>query len=528
MTHPANEATTLEQPIVVRGPVTGDAERLATFPIALPAPAPTVTVSDTPSLTLTTSVAPATSVAPGERALGLDVFRAVLLLAMNFSFTIPDWGPFPAWMYHAQVPPSPTAAYVPIAGLTWQDLLFPGFVFAMAAAIPIALGARIARGVAYPSMIWASIQRAFLLVVLALVIGQVNPYWTHDDTHRGNVVALIGFVACFAFLVQPPKTWSEDRRRWFRRAAWAAVALVLFGVPLMYGQSFSPSRRDDILAALAFTSVAGTIIWLFTRKSLRLRMAVAAAVVIGRTAAPHVGWFGDMWYATPADWLYDAWYLDLLIIVVAGTTAGELLGRWMTTRADRAEPTWSTWRLATLATLGAAVVPVLLVGLYHRNYPAATTAGVIALAAAMLLSVRHAGNEQERVLAQLYTWAAFWLVAGMLVEPLEGGIKKDPQTLSYLFISAGVGLAGLATLLVLADVMRVAKRPFAVLSTIGQNSLFAYVVFFLCGEHLLWLTGLGKTFTATWQEATIRSTVLTAIVGFVVWAATRKRLVWRT
>lgn len=534
-----------EQPIVLHAPMTGDAERLIRHQRSLPEIAPEV-VADTDvvgalipttgvEIPATTAVkqaevprqAPAVSVAPTERVFGLDAFRGVLLLAMNFTFTIPPWGPFAKWMYHTQVPPSPTREYVAVAGLTWQDTLFTMFVFTMAAAIPIAMSGRLAKGKPYPDIVMQSIRRGALLLVFALLIGHVNPYWTQDYTKRGNVLAIAGLLVSFAVFVRPPATWKPNVAKALRYAGWAGVAALLFVVPpLVYGQRFSAQRSDYIMAALAFATVAGTAVWLLTRRNVWLRMGVFGLVVLGRSLAPNVPPIADIWYANPLPWFYQPWYLDLLLVIIPGTMAGDQIWRWMQKpKGNTTVRSWSTRRLWMLAALGWSFVPILCVGLYERRYPLGTTIAVSLVCAALLTLVRGAATERDRVLAHLFAWSSLLLVAGMIVEPFEGGIKKDPQTLGFLLLMAGSAMAALGGLMILSDLFRAGRKTLRPVALIGQNALFAYVIIMLGFEHVLWLTGIGNSFTSTWQLATARSIVLTTLAGTLVWHATRKRFV---
>jgi hypothetical protein len=367
-----------------------------------------------------------------------------------------------------------------------------------------------------------------MLLLLAMLIGHVNPYWTDDYTKRGNMLAILGLLVSFAVFVQPPTRWKPEVKRALRYAGAVGSIALLFVVPMLYGQVFSPERRDYIMSALAFCTIAGTLIWLFTRTRPTARIVVFCVVLAGRMAAQHVGWIGSIWYVSPVPWFYQPWYLDLLLIAIPGTFAGEQVGRWIKHGADADAPElWSNARLATLAVLGFSFLPILLIGLYERRYPGETTAFVIATSTMLMFVARAPRSERDRILARLYAWAALLLVVGMFVEPLEGGIKKDPHTLGFLLLMTGIAMAWLASLLVVADVFAGRSRPLRPLAQIGQNALFAYVVFMLGIEHLLWLTGIGHAFTSTWQLATLRSVVLTFLTAAIVWFATKKRLIWK-
>lgn len=459
------------------------------------------------------------------RAAGLDAFRGLFLLAMNFAFTIP-FGVFAQWMYHIQFP-SPEGEFAAIPGLGWRDTLFGGFLFAMAAALPITMGARLAKGVPYPGILWIALKRAFLLFVFALIIGHVNPYWTGDYTKTGNVMAIIGFVICFWLFTRRKESWDPAKFTWFRRAGWAAAAALLFLGPSLYDASFSLERRDDIIASIAFAAVAGTAIWLVTRRDLIARLGIVAVVLALKLAAREPGWVHTFWSDSPIPWLFQPWYIELLLIVVPGTIVGDLLVRWMRPpTADDARITWSNYRLTLLAVASLAFLPVILIGTYTR-YTATTTLVTAALALGGGLLCRPARTGRERVLAGLFGWGVFWLLLGILLEPFEGGIKKVPQTLSYLFVSAGLSCTLLLACVIVADAFGQGRRLLRPLVEVGQNPMLAYVVYMLGLNHLLYLLGVGDFMTGSATEATIRGFLVAGGVSALVWAASRARLYWR-
>jgi hypothetical protein len=165
--------------------------------------------------------------------------------------------------------------------------------------------------------------------------------------------------------------------------------------------------------------------------------------------------------------------------------------------------------------------------MYERRYPFATTVAIIVASALLVLTARAPRGERDRVLSQMFGWAAVLLVFGMLVEPLEGGVKKDPQTLGFLLLMAGTAMSSLGSLLIIADIFSAGARQLRPIALIGQNALFAYVILMLGIEHLLWLTGMGNALTSTWQLATLRSVMLTFLVAVLVWLATKRRLIWK-
>jgi predicted acyltransferase len=174
----------------------------------------------------------------------------------------------------------------------------------------------------------------------------------------------------------------------------------------------------------------------------------------------------------------------------------------------------------------AAFTPVALVGLFNRNVPVTAGITVVMAAAGAFLFVKPL-SDRDRVLARLYGWAAFWIVLGMVLEPFEGGIKKVPQTLSYLTLTAGLSMAMLIVALIVTDVLPATRRLVRPLVHIGQNPLMAYVVFMLFLNHVAWATGIGGIGTEVWWQAALRGLAFTTLSGAIVLMATRKKIFWR-
>ena len=77
------------------------------------------------------------------RASSLDALRGYAILTMVLSGSV-AWGVLPGWMYHAQVGPRSNFVFDgSIYGITWVDLVFPFFLFAMGAAFPFSIGKKL-------------------------------------------------------------------------------------------------------------------------------------------------------------------------------------------------------------------------------------------------------------------------------------------------------------------------------------------------------------------------------------------------
>lgn len=523
-----------ERPILVHPPLAGDLRRvtdeqrndasLDAPPVARALP-PSVRDPRVHQLALAASAEKSR-----VRVFGLDAVRGLCLLAMNLTFALPYEKLLPAWMYHMQYPP-PDGKYVAIPGLTWQDIIFPGFLFAMAAAIPIRNTQLLAAGQPAPKVAWGSIQRAALLYLFSLIIAHVNPFYTQDYTKRGNLIAIFGFLTCFALFLRKRDDWDPRRFAWVRRAGWAAAAIILFLLPPTWNATFSLTRRDNIITSIAFIYALGSIIWLLTRGRTFVRLLVMFAVAVLKLLAPVASFSGAFWSRTPVPWLYEPWFFELLLIAIPGTIAGDLLVSWTKhsteERTARASPGAFT-RLRLVAALGMAAPLVLLIGLYHRRVTL-TTLAIVTMVGAGALLLGRLRTGRDRLLTQMGGWTAALLVVGILLEPLEGGIKKDPQTMSFLLLCAGLWFAVLLASTILIDVIGGAVRRIVdPLILAGQNAMLAYVIFMLFFNHIAYFLGFGDFLSATPGEAAVRSLIVISIVMTTLWLATRYRIVWRS
>ena len=80
-----------------------------------------------------------------NRAYALDALRGYAIITMVLSATIVTQV-LPGWMSHAQTPPPDHIFNPSLPGITWVDLVFPFFLFAMGAAFPFSIGKRAEKG----------------------------------------------------------------------------------------------------------------------------------------------------------------------------------------------------------------------------------------------------------------------------------------------------------------------------------------------------------------------------------------------
>lgn len=460
-----------------------------------------------------------------KRANSLDALRGLFLVLMTLGFTI-HGSHYPDWMYHRQFPPP--GNLVPMVGLTWRDLAYAAFLFTMAAALPITLSRRIEKGETEISILLAVVRRFLLLFVFALLIGHSNTFFT-GYTEQTRIVAIVGFVIMFAVFTRRRADWSETWFKVMKSAGWMAAIAFLLVSPLIYDGTFSPARRDDIIAGLAFAALSGSVIWYFTRTNLGARLAILAGVVALYLGAQSEGWIQEWWWSSPAPWLMRPSSLGLLAVAVPGTIAGDLLLRWM--RSPRIEAqdelSWNRGRLRALLVLCLAIVPVVVIGLDNR-WVQETTVLVLALCATGSLLTWHPRHPGERLVRGLFLWAALWLVLGLLLDPAEGGIRKVPETLSYFFTVTGLTAMLLVAFVASIDLLRRGAwaRP---LVDVGHNPMLAYVTYTVLLNSLFELIPeMRSLLRSSPGESFLRSLLATALVVLIVRTFTRRRIYWRT
>lgn len=443
-----------------------------------------------------------------KRADALDALRGIAVLAMVLSGTIAR-KTLPAWMYHAQEAP-PIHAFNPkLAGLTWVDLVFPFFLFAMGAAIPLALSRRIAKGWDLKKVILSILQRGFLLASFAIFLQHIRPT-VIDPNEPGSHkwwLGLYGFLILFLMFVR----WPTKKLPWLRiattTAAWSAGIGFVSRIKYPNGIGFDFNRSDIILVVLANMAVFGSIIWLFTRSNIWLRVGFLGFLFAMRLASSTDGWIKLVWFYSPAPWIFQFDYFKYLFIVIPGTIVGDLLYRWIEYRSPEEEiyANWKSPRYFSMMILMFAINLVLLVGLQARLVWQTSLVTLVLCVCGWVL-LRNPGNVTENLLNRLYRWGFYWVVLGLVFEPYEGGIKKDSATMSYFFVTTGMAIFLLMGLTIIIDVFQ-RKSWLQLFIDNGVNPMIGYVGF----ANIVWpILVLNK-----WEPAIIEMTATDPFMGFL-------------
>jgi len=477
------------------------------------------------------------SLATGQnRAYALDALRGLAILAMLLSGQLPfDHGTLPSWMYHAQEPPPAFQWNGALPGISWVDLVFPFFLFAMGAAFPLALSRRMENKASMWKLFLFVLERGFLLGFFALFVMAIRPHVLNNHPTTATwLLALLGFFIFFPILTRLPETWPLAVKLSIRGAGW--LAAVLFCVFTVYpdGTGFQLARSDIIIVVLTNMAVFGSLVWMVTRENLLLRLGVLGiilAIRLSNMPQPVEGWVHDLWLASPLPWIFQLYYLQYLCIVIPGTIAGDLILQW-TRREVTTGSGNRSWPLAhylsVLATL-AALFFIVLTGLKAR-WLIETTLLAFALCFVGWMLLQKPLNDTERLFQKLFNWAIYWLVLGLVFEPYEGGIKKDHPTLSYYFVTSGLAICVFIGCSILIDVFQ-QKRWLRLLIDNGQNPMIAYAGINNFITPILALTGGSAVlthFATTPWRGFLKGAIITLLMAVTVSFLTRKKIFWRT
>lgn len=463
-----------------------------------------------------------------KRNYGIDLLRGLAIIGMVLAAVIPWTAQFPAWMYHAQVGPPDFKFNPDNPGITWVDLVFPFFLFAMGAAFPLALRKKLEDG-DYLVIFQGLVRRGVLLVFFALALAYLTPDNLTSPTPMNYLTALITF-GCF-FLVFLRFKGSKLKRYGLQALGFVSVAVLVYYHSEILGNTFDKSKSNIIILVLANMAVFGSIFWLLTANNLLLRSAVILAFM-GVWFSKDVAnsWTQALWNFHPdIHWFYNFSFLKYLCIVLPGSVLGDLLvhNGAVANRMykDREKP-----QVQRLALVCLAFVVFHVVTLYMRTLSLNLVGH--ALFAVLFYALLH--REKEGIFAfykELIGWGFVLVSLGLFFEPLDGGIKKDPSSFSYWFLTSGLAFA----FFVLCDYLT-KKYPYnlAVTSIVknGQNPMIAYCVSAFCITPALGLMHI-RPILDTWSQQSpylglLRTVVYVLLVVLITNYATDRKWFWRS
>lgn len=468
------------------------------------------------------------SAAPPERldrSVALDALRGLAIYGMFLASAIP-WSGLPDWMYHAQFP-GPARTFNPEhPGITWVDLVFPFFLFTMGAAIPLAKRSWKPAWNTTSIACGQAILRGLLLASFAIYMQHIRPtVISREPDSAVYLTVLAGFVFGVLAFIRPRSEWKPWVGWVLRAIGWAGGIWLLTTLTFPDGTGFSKNRSDIIILVLANVAAVGTLIWLFTAARPGVRLVVLLGLVAVRLSAtvPDT-WAHTAWHYNDLGWLVSARYLNYLIIVIPGTMVGDMLVSLA--RASKEGAQWSNMRLGAIAWLGLATNLFMLIVFFERWM---AWIYAIGLALVWLVAMRRATSPWEQKIAQMGSLGLALLIVGSLLEPFEGGIKKDPNTLSYLFSTAGLGTLLLAGFCAWERCRSgvIGLKPMAV---VGINPMVAYLAISSLFPPL-WHFTIGpwmNSITPGPGLGMLNATVQIVLFGLIIAVFTRFKIMMKT
>ena len=183
----------------------------------------------------------------------------------------------------------------------------------------------------------------------------------------------------------------------------------------------------------------------------------------------------------------------------------------------------------TIALLMFAFALVMLIGLKSR-WVTGTVLVVTGLCVAGWFLVRKPSAPPEHLYKSLFHWAVYWMLLGLILEPYEGGIRKDKATVSYYFVTSGLANGMIIGLSIVIDFFR-KGRWLSLLVQTGQNPMIAYAGVNNFIAPLLVLTGAAGAldhWASTPWRGFCRGLFVTLLMGVAASFCTRRKIFWRT
>lgn len=464
----------------------------------------------------------------GKRAFSLDALRGYAIVTMILSGTVAS-GVLPGWMYHAQLPP-PTNAFNPsVYGITWVDLVFPFFLFAMGAAFPFSLGGKLAKGVPMGILAWDSIKRGLKLTFFAIFLQHMYPWiLSSPQDPRAWCITLCAFALLFPMFMRLPWNMPGWARIVVQALAYLTGTILMLTVRYANDRVFSLGTSNIIILVLGNMAFFGAVCYLLTAGKPLWRLAILPfimAVFLGSTTDG--SWQKALFDFTPFPWMYKFYYLKYLFIVIPGSIAGEYLKQWLGSDDDKQLTPRAASKVPAVLLVSIGLIVFNLYGLYMR-YLVINLLGTVALLAVLGYLIK--GKDTDNVYWQkLFKAGAYLLLLGLFFEAFEGGIRKDHSTYSYYFVTSGLAFIGMIAFSILCDIRHYRfMKPFEMA---GQNPMIAYVATNMVVMPILNLTGLVtyvNMLNADPWLAFLRGVILTSLAVCIAVFFTRIKWYWRT
>ena len=466
-----------------------------------------------------------------KRSNALDALRGYAILTMVLSGAVADT--LPRWMYHAQTPPPDHLFNPAIYGISWVDLVFPFFLFAMGAAMPFSLGQKAEKGIPLRKLSLDIVLRGLQLAFFAIFIEHMYSYsLSNPQDYRAWVTTLFAFVLLFPMFMRLPWKMAGWVHSTVKIGAYALAVILLLTSRYADRRVFDLHYSNIIILLLANMAIFGSLIYLFTIHKPWIRIAILPfimAILLSSTKDFAGSWQKALFDFTPFPWLYQFTFLKYLFIVIPGTIAGEYVRDWFL-HSDATRSAGSETRKAiTLLVICTLLITGNLYGLFTRHLVVNLFATILLLGVGLWITYQ-ASTSFIALWKKLFIAGSFLLLLGLFFEAFEGGIRKDYATFSYFFVTSGLAFMALIAFSVLCDYFKW-YRTTSFLTLSGQNPMIAYVGADMVLYPLFNILGLLPLFfklCANGWWGLLQGVVITALVTLITMFFSKIKWFWRT
>jgi predicted acyltransferase len=465
-----------------------------------------------------------------SRLQSLDILRGLAIFGMIFSSYIPEG--LPRWMHHDQYMNGDEL--VIILGLTWVDIVFPIFLFSLGMAIPFALAKRIEEKMPMWQVVVHIFWRALVICGFGYFLGNASA-WNIADPWTW-IRTLLGFACLVLFLARMPFIPEEKKilKLVPKIVGLAGLFILMATVRHADGKGFTTEYSDIIILILSQVYLTASLVWLVSRKSIPLRLAILAGIFAMRLHGADGGQIlvaMDNWLSKAhLGWFYWASIIYVSTVAIFGSIIGDIIYQWSKERKDVTEGVGLP--AGKLAGLLVALPSLTVGGLYFLQMRYVTWGLIFTAAVCLLIHwlVKDTLTSMGSLVQRLCKWMTFLLIVGYILEPFEGGIKKDPATLSYYFIPSGMAVSLLTFFLIVIDDLKW-RKGIGFLRVAGSNAMLAYITGGLLITPILFLTHLIKPIEKFSERnltsGTIWAVGFTMFILFVVNIFTRRKIYLR-
>jgi predicted acyltransferase len=466
-----------------------------------------------------------------KRSKAIDALRGYAILTMVLCDSISNT--LPSWMYHTQVPPPDHIFNPSIYGISWVDLVFPFFLFAMGAAMPFSLGRKIDDGAKVLMLSFNAIFRGLQLAFFAIFIQHMYSYsLSNPQNYCAWITTLCAFALLFPMFMRLPWKMPAWGHSLVKITAYIVAVIMLLTVKYADGHHFDLNYSNIIILLLANMAAFGSVIYLLTIRKPWLRIAILPflmAILLSSTDTFAGSWQKAIFDFTPFPWLYQFTFLKYLFIVIPGTIAGEYIQDWLQHSTQIGATDHNTRKAIILSIIGVGLIICNLYGLFTRHLIINLVMTSMLLGTGLWV-LRGSTNSFSLLWKKLFIAGSFLLMLGLFFEAFQGGIRKDDATFSYFFVTSGLAFMALLVFSIVCDYFEWNKGT-SFLTLSGQNPMIAYVsadMFLYPVFNIIGVMSFFFTIFAHGWWGLLQGIIITALVTLITIFFSKRKWFWRT